>query len=328
MLRWVRLKMSPSQLFLTSPLFSVDSTPAASRRSASGLASFSGDPRACAISWPGLLDLPKCLSLGLDACSVSWLWLWPRLFFWVDSTPAASRRSASGLASFADVPGACGISWPGLLDLPKCFSLGLDARPLASPLFLSGLDACGVSWLGLRPRFFFGWPRCLRHFMAWPFGLVEPRKNTGRYKAEPSLWPRFFFQLEWRCSWPLPAHRWESPLRITVQQSRPAQYMSHRHFTSIPEARWSRPAAPPHPSSHRLCRLWHSLGTSSHNSLPHMANKVFTSIPAPGWPRRPIRLVARPAASPNSSYRLPRWLRHLATPRAHQLCTAIPQCFQ
>ena len=107
-------KMSSTQnelesTFLTSPLFSVDSTPAASCRSASGLASFSGDPRACAISWPGLLDLLKCFSLGLDACSVSWLGLWPRLFFWVDSTPAASRGSAFGLASFADDPGVCGI---------------------------------------------------------------------------------------------------------------------------------------------------------------------------------------------------------------------------
>ena len=83
----------------------------------------------------------------------------------------------------------------------------------------------------------------------------------------------------------------------------------------------ARPAALPHPSSHRLCRLWHSLGSSSHKSLPHMANKISTSIPAPGWPRRPIRLMARPAPSPCSSSRLPRWLRHSGA-LSHSACAS------
>ena len=66
------------------------------------------------------------------------------------------------------------------------------------------------------------------------------------------------------------------------------------------------------------CRR-NSLGTSTHNGLPHMANKTFTSIPAPGWPRRPIRRAARPAASPCSP--LPRWLRHPGT-LSHTVCAS------
>ena len=110
--------MSPSQLFLTSPLFSVDSTPAASRRSASGLASFSGAPRLRHLmAWP----------FGLAQMFVTW-----------------ARRLQR-----------------------------LVALTLASPLFLSGLDACCVSSLSLRPRFFCGCSRCLRYLMAWPFGLAQ-----------------------------------------------------------------------------------------------------------------------------------------------------------
>ena len=34
-----------------------------------------------------------------------------------------------------------------------------------------------------------------------------------------------------------------------------------------------------------------------HRDLAHMANALTTSIPAPGWPRRPWRYEPRPAAS-------------------------------
>jgi hypothetical protein len=137
----------PESTFFDTPLFSVDSTPAASRRSASGLASFSGDPRACAISWPGLLDLLKIN------------------VFHLDSTLAASRGSAFSLASF--------FEWTRRLRR-------LVARPSAS-LLLRMTPAPAES---RGPCFFFRMDSTISN---WSRHLQPPAHGTI-HGAVPPLW--------------------------------------------------------------------------------------------------------------------------------------------
>jgi len=64
-------------------------------------------------------------------------------------------------------------------------------------------------------------------------------------------------------------------------------------------------------SAHKCAPTRHK----QHHELAHMANTLFTSNPAPGWPLRPWQLEARPAASPCLSWYRLRWLRHLDTPK-------------